>query len=75
MKNATRAIMLASLLTAAAAAQTPPAQPVDVNRLGPQVGDVVPAFSAVDQFGRTQTLQTTLGPNGAMLSFNRSADW
>ena len=75
MKNVTRAIMLAALLTAAVAAQTPPAKPVDVERLGPQVGEVVPAFSAVDQFGRTQTLQTTLGANGVMLFFNRSADW
>ena len=75
MKNATRAIMLAALLTGAVAAQTGPAQPVDVEQLGPQVGEVVPAFSAVDQFGRTQTLQSTMGPNGAMLFFNRSADW
>ena len=50
-------------------------QPVEVDRLGPQVGEVVPDFSAVDQNGRTQTLQSVLGPNGAMVVFTRSVDW
>ena len=75
MNSVTHGVILASLVAAAVAAQTGPAPPVDVDRLGPQVGEVVPAFSAVDQFGRTQTLQSTMGPNGAMLFFNRSADW
>ena len=68
-------VMLAVLIAAGLPAQTPPAQPVDVERLGPQVGEAVPDFSAVDQFGRTQTLKSITGPNGAMLIFNRSADW
>ena len=52
------------------------AQPaVDTTLLGPQVGSSVPPFSGTDQFGRTQTLNTTLGPDGAMLVFFRSADW
>lgn len=71
MKDVTHAIVLAVLVTAAMMAQTP----VNVERLGPQVGDIVPDFSAPDQFGRTQTLKSVLGPNGAMLVFNRSADW
>ena len=48
---------------------------VDVSKLGPQVGEQVPDFSLVDQTGRTQTLESVMGPNGAMLVFQRSADW
>ena len=48
---------------------------IDVNSLGPQVGERVPDFSLPDQNGRMQNLQSTMGPNGAMLLFHRSADW
>jgi hypothetical protein len=48
---------------------------VAIDSLGPQVGAPVPAFSGVDQFNRTQTLQSVAGPEGAMLVFFRSADW
>jgi len=72
MKHLTRAVILAVLVTAGLAAQAPP---LDVERLGPQVGEVVPDFSAPDQFGRAQTLKSIMGANGAMLFFNRSADW
>jgi hypothetical protein len=76
MRQAANAGILAAVITVGALAQAPPpAQPVDVERLGPQVGEIVPDFSAVDQFGRTQTLNSIMGPNGAMLFFNRSADW
>ena len=44
-------------------------------KTGPEVGQLVPAFSASDQQGRTQTLQSIIGPKGAMLVFFRSADW
>ncbi len=47
----------------------------EVDRLGPQVGETVPDFSLVDQFGETRTLQSLMGPNGLMLVFSRSADW
>jgi hypothetical protein len=56
--------------TAALLAQSP-----DLSKLGPKVGATVPAFSGVDQFGKTQTLASVLGPQGAMLVFYRSADW
>lgn len=79
------AVLLATIVVAGAtafryqqstyAAQTPPAQPVNVDLLGPQVGGLVPDFSAPDQFARTQTLKSIMGPNGAILFFNRSADW
>jgi len=42
---------------------------------GPAVGDRVPDFAAPDQAGRTQTLESVMGPKGAMLVFFRSADW
>jgi hypothetical protein len=44
-------------------------------RTGPEVGQPVPPFSAPDQNGRTQTLQSIMGSKGAMLVFFRSADW
>ena len=76
MKHTVSGVLLAVVITISTAAQPPPpAQPVDVERIGPQVGDIVPDFSAVDQFGRAQTLRSILGPNGAMLVFNRSAEW
>ncbi|MDP1569286.1 MAG: hypothetical protein Q8L86_04720 [Vicinamibacterales bacterium] len=49
--------------------------PVDVEKIGPQVGARVPDFSGTDQRGRTQTLQSLMGREGLMLVFNRSADW
>jgi hypothetical protein len=48
---------------------------VDVTAVGPRVGERVPDFVAVDQTGTTRTLQSVLGPNGAMIVFYRSADW
>ena len=59
------------------AAQTsqPPREQIDVSKLGPQVGERVPDFSLKDQAGNTQTVQAIMGPRGAMLVFQRSADW
>ncbi|SUZ75767.1 uncharacterized protein METZ01_LOCUS28621 [marine metagenome] len=48
---------------------------IDVNSLGPQVGEYVPNFNLPDQNGQAQTLDSIMGPNGAMLLFHRSADW
>lgn len=42
---------------------------------GPAIGDKIPPFSLPDQNGKTQTLASISGPNGAMLVFYRSADW
>jgi hypothetical protein len=56
--------------------QTPPSRTAaELDNLGPQVGSRVPDFSLADQNGRTQTLKSVLGPNGALLVFFRSADW
>jgi len=48
---------------------------VDIEVLGPQVGEAVPNFELPDQHGNAQTLDSILGANGAMLLFHRSADW
>jgi len=48
---------------------------IDVEALGPQVGEQVPGFSLPDQNGQVFTLDSVLGPNGAILMFHRSADW
>jgi len=49
--------------------------PVDVERIGPQVGQPLPDFSLSDQEGRTRSLKSLLGPKGAVIVFFRSADW
>ena len=43
--------------------------------LGLEVGQKAPAFSALDQFAREETLASLLGPKGTVLLFFRSADW
>ena len=43
--------------------------------IGLAAGQKAPAFSAPDQFGAPQTLETLKGPNGTVLLFFRSADW
>ena len=56
-------------------AASPARTRIDVSKLGPQVGDRVPDFALNDQHDKTQTLQSIMGPKGAMLVFIRSADW
>ena len=67
------AAALATTAIALAAAQAPAG--VDTSKLGPRVGATVPAFSGIDQFGKSHTLASAMGPKGAMLVFFRSADW
>ena len=55
------------LCAAALAAQTP--------KTGPEPGSRVPGFSLPDQNGQVRTLQSVMGPKGALLVFYRSADW
>jgi hypothetical protein len=43
--------------------------------IGLAVGQKAPAFSAHDQFGNPQTLDSLKGKNGTVLLFFRSADW
>ena len=57
------------------AGQSQPRQKIDVSKLGPKVGERVPDFNLKDQAGKAWTLQSIMGPKGAMLVFLRSADW
>jgi|RhiMetdeSRZDD1v2_1073273.scaffolds.fasta_scaffold08971_2 peroxiredoxin len=65
-------ILIASLASAASAQEV---RRIDVSKLGPQVGTTVPDFNLADQYGRKRTLQSVMGPKGAMIVFYRSADW
>jgi len=48
---------------------------IDVEAVGPQVGDVLPDFNLPDQRGALHSLRSILGPQGAVIVFFRSADW
>jgi cytochrome oxidase Cu insertion factor (SCO1/SenC/PrrC family) len=70
------AALLASVLVQApSTAQTAPRQKIDLSKLGPQVGERIPDFSLKDQNGKVWSLESIMGPKGAMLVFIRSADW
>ena len=45
------------------------------SEVGLRAGQKAPEFSARDQFGKTQTLETLRGLKGTVLLFYRSADW
>ena len=79
MSGRLRVLVLAAFFVAvvpwATQAQAPTRTEIDLSKLGPQVGERVPDFSLQDQDGNTRTLQSILGPKGAMLVFVRSAEW
>ena len=52
-----------------------PASTIDVETVGPKVGDALPEFSLPDQGGQPRSLKSLLGPQGAVIVFFRSADW
>ena len=69
-------LAMVSLVTGAAAgAQDLTPSRIEVSKLGPQVGELVPEFSLPDQNGKLWTRDSIMGANGAMLVFIRSADW
>jgi peroxiredoxin len=43
--------------------------------VGPPPGAKLPVFNLSDQDGKPRSLQTLLGPKGALIVFYRSADW
>jgi len=45
------------------------------SEVGLRAGQKAPEFSARDQFGKTQSLETLRGSKGTVLLFYRSADW
>jgi hypothetical protein len=42
---------------------------------GPAIGARMAAFELQDQDGKARSLQSLLGPKGAVILFYRSADW
>jgi hypothetical protein len=64
-------LLWAGVVSLAAAQEEAP----DPTRLGPQVAERVPDFTLPDPTGKTWTLSSIMGPNGAMLVFYRSANW
>ena len=67
--------LFAALLSQAPTAPQSRRTPIDVSKVGPHIGERVPDFRLKDQNGKTWTLQSVMGPNGAMFVFYRSADW
>ena len=65
------AVICGALMSNAQWARTP----IDVSKLGPQVGQRVPDFRLQDQNGKSWTRESIMGAKGAMLVFYRSADW
>jgi cytochrome oxidase Cu insertion factor (SCO1/SenC/PrrC family) len=63
-------IALSAVVLAASQSTT-----VDPKTVGPQIGSKVPSFTLTDQNGQPRTLQSLIGPKGAILVFFRSADW
>ena len=70
-----RRLIAPSLLAVSLTAALPAAPQVDVNTLGPQVGQQALPFSLPDQNGKPQTLASVAGASGTLLVFFRSADW
>ena len=68
-------IALVLLLTALASSAASQSTRIDLSKLGPQIGDRVPEFRLSDQHGTPRTLESIMGPKGAMLVFSRSVDW
>ena len=65
--------VVVAIVCVSTSAQAPPT--IDTTTIGPKIGATVPSFAGTDQFGRRQTLESTLRARGAMLVFFRSADW
>jgi hypothetical protein len=74
-KRITTTACLAMLLPATVGIGAQTRTPIDVGRLGPQVGERVPDFTLRDQTGAPRTLDSVMGARGVMLLFIRSADW
>lgn len=71
------AAALFSVVVVSGAAHQPatPAPAQDLQAVGPQIGATIPSFTLPDQMGRAQSLESLMGPKGAMVVFFRSADW
>lgn len=69
-----RSLLVAVMAAGLSAAISQPTG-VDTSKIGPQVGEVVPAFEGIDQDGNRRSLSSVFGTRGAMLVFFRSSDW
>ena len=49
--------------------------PASAIAAGPEIGESVPAFEAIDQSGNAQDFDSLAGEQGLLLLFYRSADW
>jgi len=67
--------LVAALIVLAGCVVSESRATIDIDDLGPQVGEQVPDFTLPDQNGRLVGLDAILRPNGAILMFYRSADW
>jgi len=70
-----RGLLAAATMFAAGCQMSESRATIDIDELGPQVGERVPDFTLPDQHGSLVSLESILRPNGAILMFYRSADW
>lgn len=73
--HAGQVLFVATIALAAACRPSDSRREIDIDELGPQVGERVPDFTLPDQNGTPVSLASILRPNGAILMFYRSADW
>lgn len=74
----TGAFLMGSLLgaqTQTGGAERPAWMDAPPTSTGIAVGQKIPSFRAPDQNGRMQDFNAIRGPKGAVIMFNRSADW
>jgi len=69
MRRAWFLYMVPVILVFALAAQKP-ARPVPL-----KVGEKIPDFHSVDQYGKDRRFSDLVGPKGLVLFFYKSADW
>ena len=75
IRLASAALLIAATVSTAGQQPSSPSQAADVQTIGPQVGARVPSFTLTDQTGHARSLESLMGPKGAILVFFRSADW
>ena len=76
MKRAMVFLFLCVVAVSVMAQQQVPQFDANANlETGPEVGQKIPAFSAVDQTGKVRNFDSLKGPKGLVLFFNRSVDW
>ena len=75
MRRIVRALPIAAILIGLSIPVSAQGPLPEIQTLGPQIGDRVPAFTLPDQSGTQRTLQSLMGTRGLMLLFYRSADW